>query len=289
MVLYSIADPTILARVQAAFQSGYGITMNFQRLVDAQLAQRYGAEADAGNVQADLINVGNPLFMDEAVSKGWIAKIDALPALASWPKNYWNGTYARLGVGAVGMAWNTKLVTAEPTDWTDALKPAFKGKLVMADPRTAAANMAWVYVMRQFYGDQFLKGLAAQNPLWTQSVVPGAQSVASGASSLQLPAIHPVILGLQAHGAPIKDMFPTKTTGVETMGAVSAKAPHPNAAKLLLNYMMTPQGQTVMNQNSGSPLPNIPGTLPLPSGYVAPPIKEAAAAADQLIGLLGLK
>ena len=148
--------------------------------------------------------------------------------------------------------------------------------------------MAWVYVMRMWYGDDFLKGLAAQNPTWTQSVVPGAQSLASGAAGMQIPAIHAVILSLVNQGAPIKELTPDRTTGVETMSAVTAGAPHPNAAKLLLNYMLTPQGQALLNADSTSPLPNIPGTRPLPAQYVSPPIAEAAAQADQLVALLGL-
>jgi iron(III) transport system substrate-binding protein len=166
VTLYSLGDPSILTKLQTAIQNSYGITLNFQRLVDAQLEQRFGAEVDAGNVQVDIVQTGDPLFADQAVSKGWFAKIDSLPALASWPKDYWNGAYARTGIGTVGMAWNTNVITATdaPTDWSDATKPAFQGKLVMADPRTAAANMAWVYVMRMWYGDDFLKGLAAQNP-----------------------------------------------------------------------------------------------------------------------------
>jgi iron(III) transport system substrate-binding protein len=149
--------------------------------------------------------------------------------------------------------------------------------------------MAWVYLMRRWYGDEFLKGLAAQNPTWTQSVVPGAQSLASGAAGLQIPAIHAVILTLIGQGAPIKELTPDRTTGVETLAAVTAEAPHPNAARLLLNYVLTPEGQAVLNANSTSPLPNIPGTMPLPSQYVSPPIADAAAQADQLTSLLGLQ
>ena len=208
MTVYSLADPSILTKLQTAFQDEYGITLNFQRLVDAQLEQRFGAEADTGNVQFDLIMTGDPIFADQAVSKGWLAKIDSLPALATWPKDFWNGAYARIGIGTVGMAWNSNVVGPgdAPKDWSDATKPFFEGKLVMADPRTAAANMAWVYQMRQWYGDDFLKGIAAQNPVWTQSVVPGAQSLASGAAGLQIPAVHAVILNLIAQGAPIKEL-----------------------------------------------------------------------------------
>jgi iron(III) transport system substrate-binding protein len=291
VTVYSLADPSILARLQTAVQDGYGITLNFQRLVDAQLEQRFGAEADADNVQADVIMTGDPGFADQAVGKGWLAKIDSLPALASWPRDFWNGAYARVGVGTVGMAWNSNVVGASdaPKDWTDAVKPVFQGKLVMADPRTAAANMAWVYVMRQWFGDDFLKRIAAQNPVWTQSVVPGAQSLASGAAGLQIPAVHAVIVSLIGQGAPIKELTPDRTTGVETLAAVTTGAPHPSAARLLLNYILTPAGQALLNANGTSPLPNIPGTTSLPSQYVSPPIVEAAAQSDQLVSLLGLQ
>jgi iron(III) transport system substrate-binding protein len=71
--------------------------------------------------------------------------------------------------------------------------------------------------------------------------------------------------------------------------AALAQAPHPNAAKLLMNYKASVAGQTLYNQGTASSvLPGISGTVPLPADYEAPQYAKAAAEQGRLLSDLGL-
>ena len=73
------------------------------------------------------------------------------------------------------------------------------------------------------------------------------------------------------------------------MIAVSARADHPNAARLVLNFFLSPDGQQMLNQNGYSPLPGLPGVSVLPDDYVAVDQTKAKAAMPEIFGLMGLK
>ena len=190
------------------------------------------------------------------------------------------------------IAWNTNLVKQEdvPKDWPDVLDPKWKGQIMTADPRNAISLMAWCQLMRQKYGDDFLRKYGAQQLKLVNSTVPGSQQMAAGAAALLVPDIHAPVAALQADKAPVADFVPDFTTGIEGPGAVVAKAPHPNAARLLFNYLLTPEGQHAQNAETGasSVLPNIPDTPPLPKNYTSLNLAEVKAASGQILELLGI-
>jgi iron(III) transport system substrate-binding protein len=161
---------------------------------------------------------------------------------------------------------------------------------MLIDPRNTISAMGWCYLMRQTYGEDYLRKLAGQAPKLVASTVPGAQQLAAGSAALLIPGVHSSIAPLLANKAPVADVTPSVTCGVEAVGGVAAKAPHPNAARLLLNFLMTPEGQQAQNGGSGasSVLPNIPDTPPLPSGYVSSNLKDVQAAGPQLLELLSI-
>ena len=157
----------------------------------------------------------------------------------------------------------------------------------MLDPHGAPPVLEFLYLMRQTYGDDFLRGLGAQQPQLVASAVTAAQQVAAGAAAIEIPAVHTTVVPLLAQGAPLQEGFFTPTTGANSQAALVAKSPHPNVAKLLLNYMLSPEGQALLNKDGWSPQPGIPGTRP--QIQTSPPLTaQALAQQDQIIALLGL-
>ena len=90
--------------------------------------------------------------------------------------------------------------------------------------------------------------------------------------------------------APLDDVIPTPSSGLESMLAIFSKAKHPNAARLLSDFILSRPGQEVLSKDTAaSPLGDIPGALPLPTGFQRAKIKEAIARAPQLLQLLGVE
>jgi hypothetical protein len=55
-----------------------------------------------------------------------------------------------------------------------------------------------------------------------------------------------------------------------------------------MNFILSTDGQRIVNKNGSSPIPNLSGTLPLPTHYSSPKIKEAIAAKTEIFDLLNI-
>lgn len=277
----------------AAFQAKYGVTVEVVRLGSEVIEQRYATERDAGNVVGDVLTVPEAFILSEYKTKGWLEPItpETVPALNPWPAQYfYDDSFALVNIQPIGIAFNTDSVTAdELTGWESLLDPKFSGKIALADP---GAILSWTEVLRIVQGslgDAYLTGLKGQAPQIQASAIPATQQVAAGDSLIAFPSLLSVVNPLKAEGAPIDIKFFNPTTGVQQFVAISAGAPHPNASKLLTNYLMSAEGQAVLNKDvASSVLPDIAGTVPLPENYVLPDLVKAAAAKDSILGLLGI-
>ena len=70
---------------------------------------------------------------------------------------------------------------------------------------------------------------------------------------------------LKAQGAPVDFAIPPKGAwNAVWYGMVLNKAPHPNAAQLLADYFVTPEGQALVHKSYGSVLKGVPGTFYVP-------------------------
>jgi iron(III) transport system substrate-binding protein len=96
-------------------------------------------------------------------------------------------------------------------------------------------------------------------------------------------------LQVQNEGAPVKTVFPAPTVGIEGYVAAAADGPHPNAAKLFVNYLLTRAGQEVLDRGyAASPLPDIPGSAPMPTDYTRADVAAAIKARPDLLSELGV-
>lgn len=112
--------------------------------------------------------------------------------------------------------------------------------------------------------------------------------MAAGESIATFPSLPSVVNPLKESGAPVELVYLSPTTGVEQYTAVSEGSPHPNAALLFADFLMSEKGQIALNEGFGiSPLGDLAGTLPKPEGYVAPDLATAREEQEQLNALLG--
>jgi iron(III) transport system substrate-binding protein len=149
--------------------------------------------------------------------------------------------------------------------------------------------MSLAYLLKNQVSSTFLTDLAAQKFTLVASVVPGTQTLAAGGASLLFPETQQLAKTLP--GAPIDVVIPTPTTGLVFKTIVTSHATHSNAAQLFADFLLTPDGQAVVNANYGSsPLGAVGGnSIALPAGYVAPSDDAAAADKASLLADLGIQ
>lgn len=290
---YASTNPVLSQRLADLFNKSHpGIKVNIVRLASGPLARRYASEAQAGNVVADILQMGDLLAIEEGIAKGWFAPIDDLPSHQAWPAAYKDRHSAIASLFPHTITYNTSLVKGAdvPTSWQSLLQDKWRGKILIADPRNSPTLMEWCMMMQDTYGPDYLKRLAALKPRLIASTLPGTQMAAAGEAAFVLPNLRMVSYSLIEKGAPLDDVTPSPNSGLESILAISAKARHPNAARLLSNFILSRPGQEVLSkETAASPLGNIPGALQLPRDFHRAKIKEAMARAPQLLQLLALE
>ncbi|MBF9033300.1 extracellular solute-binding protein [Rhodobacterales bacterium HKCCE2091] len=286
LTVYANTDPSILQSLADAFEETYGIPADIQRQGSSALAQRFTAERESGNTIADIYLSTDRAFHDDSVAEGIFTSLEGIPGIADWPEEALREGVATVGYNPYSLVYNANLVPDGLDSWEDLVDPELAGQVLLTDPRSGVTSNQFYLMLRDLYGDDFLVQLG-QNATFSQSAVPGIQQVAAGAQSVYAPGIHQVAVGLIASGAPLAESFPEPTISSDNQVSVVAEAPHPNAARLFVSFMLTPEAQALNNPDGFPPIAGIPNTREMPEVVEIDPA-EAQAASEELAQLLGL-
>jgi iron(III) transport system substrate-binding protein len=150
---------------------------------------------------------------------------------------------------------NTTLVPSadEPKSYQDLLSPKWQGKIVLQNPAQPGTGSGWFYATYKVLGTHYLTTLAKQVVLVT-GVSDSVDAVARGAYPIALSPSNSRGRQLVLEGAPVKFIHPKEGSHLATQGIhFISNAPHPNAAKLFLNWIYTREGQTLYATNHQVP------------------------------------
>jgi iron(III) transport system substrate-binding protein len=179
------------------------------------------------------------------------------PAGAKDSDGYFTGVYARNFV----LAYNKSLVAEKsaPRDWPELLRPEWKDKLGLEEE-----EFEWYGTLVDYWGREktvkYMKALAAQKPQLRRGHTLLAQLLAAGEFPLAI--VFPYqIEQLKAKGARVEwvrstDPIVTSVNGV----ALSAKSRRPNAGKLLIDFILSADGQAAIRDRFRVPVR--PGVAP---------------------------
>ena len=242
-----------------SFKAKYGIAVN-------ELNPDGGSGDEVEAIKANKDNKGPqaPDVIDVGLSFGPAAKAegllmpykvstwDTIPDAAKDPEGYWTGDY----YGVLTFAVNADLVKTPPSDWADLLKPEFKSSVALAgDPRASNQATMGVYAAGLAGGatdaakaaEDGLKFFAELNR--TGNFVPAigkAASIAQGETPVLVFWDYNALAARDnLKGNPKVDVIVPESgvvAGVYVQ-AISAYAPHPNAAKLWLEHLYSDEGQ----------------------------------------------
>lgn len=245
--------------VISAFQKKYGIKIN-----------ELNPDAGSGDeVEAIKANKGNkgpqaPDVIDVGLSFGPTAKAAGLlqpykvstwkdiPEASKDPEGYWYGDY----YGVLAFEVNTDMIDKVPTDWSDLQKPEYKNAVSLAgDPRSANQAIQGVFAA----GLSTTKGdIAAADKAGLKffadlhkngnfvPVIGKAASLAQGTTPIIVRWDYNALADRDTLKGNPKVRVVVPKTGVVAgvyAQAISAYAPHPNAAKLWMEYLYSDEGQ----------------------------------------------
>lgn len=250
------------------FSAKYGIKINELNPDGSSGEEIEAIKANKGNKgrQApDVIDVGLS-FGPSAKAEGLLAPYkvrtwDTIPADGKDADGCWYGDY----YGALAFEVNKDIVKNAPQDWSDLLKPEYKGKVALAgDPRTANQAIMSVGAAALANGGsfdkvqpglEFFKKLNAVGNFVPIIAVPG--TVASGETPITIRWDYNALSNRdKSAGNPAIDVIIPKSGVVAGVyiQAVSAYAPHPNAARLWMEFLYSDEGQLIWLKGYGHPV-----------------------------------
>ena len=184
------------------------------------------------------------------------------------PKNWWAGhvwadnaqkfIYVFLGYMTETIWYNTDLVKPEDvTSYDDLLLPKWKGKMVILDPRTQGSGESmWAFLWR-IKGEGYLRKLAAQEMIVGRNLRQLAETVARGKASLSIGVSYYSYLPFIKAGLPVRPLPVAKEGIYASSGSgnlvILKHAPHPNATKVFVNWLLSKEGQTIFTKAMGQP------------------------------------
>jgi len=159
-----------------------------------------------------------------------------------------DGAFTTASVVLLSYAYNTNLVAPAdvPASALDFLKPQFSGKLVTAYPADDDATLYVFDTIVKKYGWDYMTKYMAQKPSFIQGHLEVLRSVAAGTNLVTFDSTSSTTGALKKAGRPIEFAFPSDDalpTFFVTAG-IFREAPHPNAAKLFLDWYMAKEQQS---------------------------------------------
>ncbi len=270
-----------------AFNERYpGVRCNVVRSTSQVAFQRLSQDARAGVGQCDVFsstNSGHLLQLKRQNRLTQYRPVNAdgmLPSIrVSDPDNYFQTTF----LGIFVMAHNTRLVAEAdaPRSWTDILDPKWKDKLAVGHPGFSGAVGVWALQMRTMNGPDFLRRFEANKPQVGRSSVDPVTMLNSGERSIAVAVATGTVLLSASRGNPLKLIYPSEgVLAAISPSGIIRNAPHPNAAKLFMEFQTGPALSTAVRELFIDGLrPDVPppiGSRPLDQITLLSPSMEEA-------------
>lgn len=248
-----------------------GITVEHTGLNSGQWVPRVQRERDAGLYNFDVMTSTWAIVPRAIAEKGGMAPIKSILFRGDvLDDKVWLGGFERgfldknekwVYAGFIDRSeavWiNTDLVRdGEITKVEDLLDPKWKGKMISLDPRSQGGVIINATVLRHAYGPDIIKRLwkdqevvlMRDHRLMTEHLIRGRYAVGIGG------VLRPVLQDFlnEGLGRNVKrvdmDNVDAVTGGVNIVGAFD-RAPHPAAAKLFINWLLTKEGATIWSKH----------------------------------------
>ena len=273
IVHYGPDPETEMAGYMAAFHKAFPqIQTNFMRLQTGALYARLSAERQGKVYTPDTLMLTEVGFALDFQKRGGYQMYVSPESSAYKPNEQSSppGFYTWYSVIVAGIAYNPTLLTAEqaPKSYKDLLNPLWADAVNTKLSTSGLQHLAW-YALRQRYGAEFWQKFGELRPRGFDSYVQQFDRMVSGQDKVVATAQYSGYLIAKAKGAPIAFVIPEEgMMAIPGVMGVVDHAPHPEAARLFLDWYLGVPGQTVMttgikNYSARGDVAPPPGGVPI--------------------------
>lgn len=259
LVVYGSCEEEYLTAACENFEKLFGIKVSHQRLSTGEVQAKI--EEEKGNPSADVFFGGTTDPYNMLADEGWLLAYNAKNAshitkpVYKDKQNRWYGIYT----GILGFMYNKDELArrglAAPQDWPDLLKPEYRNLIWLSNYNTAGTAKLVINTMVQKYGHdkgiQYLVDLDKNIEVYTKSGSGPSKNVGIGECVIGIGFLHDGIYQIVDNGyGNIGLVIPASGTSCEVGAtAIFKGAKHPNAAKLWIEYALSPDCVNLAKEN----------------------------------------
>jgi iron(III) transport system substrate-binding protein len=251
------------------------IKTTFYRSTGSALVSRIQTEQRAGSQIWDVMNATG--FEPYAlVEQGYFAKYDA-PERKAFPEGHKDneGYWATMYTSPMVVTYNTRLVPSGdlPKEYFDLLQPNWKGRLGLD-----SSDLEWYANLRKMWGaekaQKFLQGLRAQETRLVQGRSLLTNLLSGGEVAILVNNFLQNVIEAKRSSSPVEFVALDPVISAAGLVGINKAAPHPNAARLFIDFVLSKEGQelivktdrsSVRKDVTGNPLDLIKNVRVVPS------------------------
>jgi len=274
-----VIQPATNDALTAAFRRHYGLPdgfqVHYQLLPTSTLVTRVEQEIGAGRVTVDVAAVGYPGWAFERAAAGDVLAYDS-PQYAYYAQAIARGL-GRSGLFAFNGAylfvpmWSADRLAFDGHSLRDVVGAVPAGRLSIGDVAKSVSYLATYAGQRQVFGLDYFKGVAAMKPSFLLRSEQIAARLVSGEDLMTFSGMPTRAYQYNQKGAKLRFMLPAEGAVLLPQSMfILARAPHPNAARLWVDFLLSEAGQTIMVKGEATISGRSGFKSPLPD--YAPPI-----------------
>jgi iron(III) transport system substrate-binding protein len=250
LIVYTVWDAGDIAATLKAFSKRYpGIKTEDWEARNPEIVARVLTEFQAGQQSVDtvlsdsappVLRAAGAVTPYETVQKEFLLLHDP--------------TMPVVGLQIQVLAYNTNKLKPEdlPATWEDLTNPRYKGTVALDDPLRAGPLSHMLAALKSYWGNDtrwvdFIKGLKSLDSPTYGSSSEMLSLLVAGEYSMAMPALLHDVLNEKGKGAPVDFIKTAPPIIFPRFAAIYARAPHPNSARLFAEWLISPEGQGVLD------------------------------------------
>jgi iron(III) transport system substrate-binding protein len=257
VVWYSSLPEQYSKIIADAFTAKYDVPVDLFVTGSLGLQNKIAEEIKAGKLAADVFHSSYPPSFVQLKSQDLLATYDS-PEYKAYPAEYVDPdkTYGTFRATAVVIAYNPNALEGRPvpTRWQDLTNPVYRGMIAAADPKYGGTQLIADHLLAEKYGDEFLRQVGAQQPQLVDSQTAEANLIITGERAIGMDMNdYEAWASKYNRKAPIDYVYPEDhVTVVPGYLGILNEAPHPNAARLFQNFLLSAEAQQLVQDKVGA-------------------------------------
>ncbi len=265
------SDPAGAAIVEAFHADFPKIKASYFRAQNGALFSKLLAERSAGRFVVDVVQFSEvSTALDFRKRDGY--ELYVSPQAAAYNADALSspaGHFFYPGIDFVGIVYNSEKVPAAdaPKTWKDLIDPRWKNVISCKQSTSGMQFVQW-YELKKLYGDGYWKEFAKLRPHSFDSRAQMFERLAKGDERVTMLGEWAGYQLVKDRGAPVVFLAPDDGLPATPLATgIVTKAPHPEAAKLFMDWLMSPKGQTLYQSNKYLYYPSLrKDAPPMPGG-----------------------